>query len=729
SFFSKMLIDQEIKISKTSELDSALAGFLPVLFEGKSIKNFNVSKMLQEIERHQSAHNMQIIKLRWEAIRLYFLGKITVAISTLNKSLDLAKKNKIDEWIIQDILIDLRSLSSYSLEKKNQFRLNEKYQKQLEQTQHPVFYPQLDRLAESIYGRVMETTLRENIKSMGTITFGSNLEAYLEDLSQIFLIAACYGSLTHLLQLYDRIKLLTFFWSEIFSNWSLKIALLKNSILASEGKEIDGITKRDTEILARMTADDAASIYKYSENLPVKHRKYIAKMESMRLVGYHMDDAFFDAAWTENLSYIQNWLRSKTRVRVASRHIFGMISGLSLRIDNNKIVEIISETLERKIFFSYDDAFMTISKLSTLDNISECNLRRCMTAIISYIKELDTEKGRRALYLDEALCKIAPYNLPLKDELEKTIREFLPDFYENFYVVASMDYRTQEPVIRINRYVDMINSRNQKLDAGDKKINFYERPHHAIRAILFHSNFMSLDTALLSRILEATAGTLLQDKQPINEKIGAVQLFLCIVKKYPEAQRPHEDILLRIQNEESVFKSHNHLFTTIKDIDLRFAIMLLYSLWNKDVWVEVIDILSTFNNDIESQVRALEMINFYLESSEGKIISAQLESVILQHSLMCCNSENLNLRWFAIRNLLILGLNQINRDVVCKQLIKHIDIDNVYIKNSILRKLKLVNEIDADIYDYIVEKARSDSNFAVRKVLHEVLGKAEAKDN
>ncbi|WP_303862730.1 hypothetical protein [Alkalibaculum bacchi] len=61
-----------------------------------------------------------------------------------------------------------------------------------------------------------------------------------------------------------------------------------------------------------------------------------------------------------------------------------------------------------------------------------------------------------------------------------------------------------------------------------------------------------------------------------------------------------------------------------------------------------------------------------------------------------------------------------NKNVVCNQLVKLMDTDNVYIKNKILRNIYLIKDVDFETYKYIIQKASVDTNYVVRKVANEV---------
>lgn len=94
---------------KTGEMDEWCIQFLPVLFEGKTIKQFNVALFLEALKKNQTDCYSSLVAVRWEAIQAYFMGDVDSCIKHLEKALALARELKQPSWVINDILIDLRN--------------------------------------------------------------------------------------------------------------------------------------------------------------------------------------------------------------------------------------------------------------------------------------------------------------------------------------------------------------------------------------------------------------------------------------------------------------------------------------------------------------------------------------------------------------------------------------------------------------------------------------------
>ena len=56
------------KVENTSAIDEWGVQFLPVLFEGKSIKEFNTGMYLETLKSQQTTEHYEIVCIRWKAI-------------------------------------------------------------------------------------------------------------------------------------------------------------------------------------------------------------------------------------------------------------------------------------------------------------------------------------------------------------------------------------------------------------------------------------------------------------------------------------------------------------------------------------------------------------------------------------------------------------------------------------------------------------------------------------
>ena len=149
---------------KTSEFDEWGLQFLPILFEGKSIKHFNTAMYLDTLKAQQDDEHYQIVQIRWQAIQAYFAGDIEKCVEHLETALDLAKKTAQPTWVIKDILIDLRNQHWTRCTAKNEFS-DTPAQKELTESDEEIYYPILDRIHESLHEKYTEGLYKKKTES------------------------------------------------------------------------------------------------------------------------------------------------------------------------------------------------------------------------------------------------------------------------------------------------------------------------------------------------------------------------------------------------------------------------------------------------------------------------------------------------------------------------------------------------------------------------------------
>jgi hypothetical protein len=149
----------------------------------------------------------------------------------------------------------------------------------------------------------------------------------------------------------------------------------------------------------------------------------------------------------------------------------------------------------------------------------------------------------------------------------------------------------------------------------------------------------------------------------------------------------------------------------------------MFYCFGEKIWMSLIDILADIKDDEPLLIHASKTISHFFEQCAPKELDFELVNILLQYSLRWCREDNVDIRWNAINSLLILARDDRCSKVACNQLVKMLDIDNVYIKNRILWHAEDIKDIDRPTYDYILQKASLDTNFMVRRVYSKIINK------
>jgi hypothetical protein len=514
--------------------------------------------------------------------------------------------------------------------------------------------------------------------------------------------------------------ILTFYFSQRYSNWNLKTLLLKTAIINYNSKEIDGITSFFGDILSKMNAADAYDIYRFAENKPAPYQRFCAKLEAFRITGYFLDDDQFACVWEEIYKLICDWLEDTEDGNapvVVGNHIFLALRETYFRIDQDLLVDFVCRSFKLPLPIFYDELFGLISKCVNLDKLSEESSQKLLSSVIKLVSNEEERKNIHGNNFFSSLCRLRKQNRELTEELDKAISESMPDFYEGKYTLEATEDKAKMPLF-IEKYVAEIISRNKTQGEGGRFTGYADRPHQIIKRIMQESKLI-FEKDLIDSVFKVSYETLLREKQTIDAKMDAIDLMIFLLKSFPDILDRNSEIVLCVINNKAIVETGTALITNLREIDLKLYALLLYSCLGEDINTDLIEILVYIGDNDLSQTKASQaFLNFLCVGSET--VNPKLESTIIQNTIKWCNSSNLTVRCYAVSILFELLRNPQNKNIVCNQLVRLMDTDNAYIKNFILRRVYRLKNIDLATYDYIIQKATFDTNFVVRKMVEDI---------
>lgn len=389
--FSRGRYQDEAK--KASEFDDWGIQFLPILFEGKSIKHFNTAMYLDALKAQQDNEHYQVVQIRWQAIQAYFAGNIDKCVEYLEKALKLAKKTNQPTWVIKDILIDLRNQHWTRCTEKNEY-YNPPAQNELTESSEELYYPILDRIHESLHEKYIEGLYKKKTDSPYSVTIGNNLDQYGEMLASSLIVSMYNGSLTHILLIYEKIRDFVFYLSCKYDDWNFRLNLYKLAIFEGNEKEVKGIQDSYPEILNNLTADEAASIMDFCLNHPIKYKRLSTQLLAFGSVGYFLDDKCYESCEKSILGEIKSWLSSDTSVVAIGQNIFKCLSGVAYRMSQDMLSEICCQFIDRHYSRWYMDMFKFIANRIDLRKMSDDSAKKLVEHINSVF---ESEKEREQI--------------------------------------------------------------------------------------------------------------------------------------------------------------------------------------------------------------------------------------------------------------------------------------------------------------------------------------------
>ena len=702
---------------KSGEIDEWCVQFLPVLFEGKTIKQFNVSLFLEVLKKKQAAGHFQIVTVRWDAIQAYFTGDIEACVSHLEKALALAKKLKQPSWVINDILIDLRN-QQLVLDISNNRFFSSSAQKELSDSREEVHYPLIDRVHESLYQKIVESEYSQKITSPYSVSLGGSYHQFSSWIASSLVIAMYNGSLTHILLTYNRVRDFVFFLSRKYDDWRLRRNLLQLAVFNGKSKEIEGLQRTYPALLSRMTAEDAKAIMSFCDNHPITYRRFDSQLLGFGAVAYFLSDTAFSEYEAIIVNEIASFANAESPVVSIGANIFKCLDGAAYRMPQETLVDICCLFIEHNLRRWYRDMFIFIANRIDLSRMSDSSAKKLIAHIIALMKEEcereQINESPRFLYM------LRKQNRQLTEELDSLVAEYFPAFYVEDYKLETMDPDCPDMGDFILQYVEQIRQNNDNQGKNGIYCGYGTRAAATIRSILVYRKD-KWDSRLMDSIIDEASGTLLHSKEGVRTKLDAISLLICIIQKFPEDYKRNAEIYNSLyEQQESVTASEKSFMdANIDSVALQICLNLLFTAMGIDTYTTILELLPLAQNDLATSISIARIIDEYLEISNTITLPSRIETVVLQNVIGWLHSEQLDLRCIASRILLALARNPENQSIVDRQLVSLIDGDCAHVKNLILRKIDKSAGVSNSVKEYIMNKCKSDPNYVVRMVCQE----------
>lgn len=703
---------------QTSELDDWGVQFLPILFEGKSIKEFNASIFLDCLNKLQDKNFFNVVNLRWRAIQSYFNGNIEKCIENMQEALVAAKNTSQPSWIINDILIDLRNQHFEFCSEKNIYS-ESNAQKELDASEDELYYPIIDRSNESLNEKYIQGFYNKATKSPYTVPLRNDVSQYGKLLASTLIVALYNGSLTHILLFYNKIKDFLFYLSNCYDNWNFKRDLLKYAIITGTREEVLGVQNAYPEILRKLSAKDAEIIMKFCSQHPICYKRSQQQLLAFGTVGYYLSDETFKVYESHIIKLICSWLEDKHAVKTIGQSIFNNLSNISNRLSQDIIADICCKFIDKHYSRWYIDMFKFMYKCININKMSKENSKKLIDHIILVIQ--DKKERELIKYSALFLCSIRNQNRLMTEDLDKAIGKYLPDYYKNIYKLETTDNKTNDLPQFIEKYVQSIKANNQGQGIKSTCYGCDTREIATIRAILVLNNLQITDD-LMDSIIKTISQTLLKSKESVSTKMDAVSLLCCIIVKYPQSYIRNKNIYQEIfDKEEQISGEDDFPFSSnIDNIALKISLRILFSAMEIDLYADLVEFLPYLKDNIATTISVSNFIAEYLELSGKTTFAKSTESVILYNAFAWLHMNYVNIRYNATRILMALLRNQENQGIINRQIISLIDTDDVYIKNLIIWHIFKNTGITEETKNYVLEVCKHDSNYVTRMLCKNV---------
>lgn len=712
-FITKELFNRAYKEVKNScDLDSYCLDFLQVLFGNKTIKDINTSIILLALDELQSPELHKVVVERWKAIQYYWMNNLEKAIESGKKALTLARELQLPNWLIQDILIDLRNLFVYKGYEENVIFQKSTAQEELDNETTTLFYPLLDRYDKSFYEEILNQEQKTSTQSPYTVTWGNNIDQLGGYISNTYIMAFFNGSLTHILRTFDRVKDAAFSLCSQYDDWEFRITLLKMAIIKGDRKEVKSLIDLFNDVYGKMNAADAKSIYDFIKGSPIGYQKGKAKLHAFQHLGYYFSDEDYLQIKEEVYEIINDWVESDKRVFLLNDYVFGALKANVHRLDNQIILKIALRIFEKGLMRFYDNSLEVIGRID-FRKISDTSF----TTLIEQLKILMGEESTRenCRKLGDVIISLRKQLKEQTEELHESVIKYMSDSYKERYFLEILVDSQEESKVYINKYLSMIKERNSTQGKGGTYSGYMDNLYQTITNIIHHNNVI-VDGELIEAIVNVCKDTLYAETQLLSAKVESIKLITFLGTIATEPNYDFKSLVHQIiKDEELIFKGKDEMFLekTSKET-LYFSFVMMKLVFKVSKFNEVVRLLGSYSGLEEyEKLEALKTVISMFGKGDAEKIDREVMLIIFQFALQLSYDKNHDIRYYAVKALLYLINNQ-TTDPVMRRISEIMDFDSVYIKNMILNNADRLSAFDLATYEFIKEKAKVDNHYVIR---------------
>ncbi|HDA9894939.1 TPA: hypothetical protein O5773_002878, partial [Listeria innocua] len=712
-FISMFFRNEKTKeMASDLDIDYYCSTLLPIMFNGSNFNTFKISEYLKMLQNILPQAYFMVIELRWKAINEYYNNNLFESIEILKLAYKNSLSNKLEDWFIQDILIDLRNQINLYHENRNEFTNRNFGQIGLDKMNNSLFYPNIDRYEKNLLERLEQDRQKSDIEAYSSKTFLGDRSLYTNSIADIFFEAMIFGSMTHLTRIYSIVQKLSYECFVRNNEWIMFKLNFKNTIMSLDKKKVRRMARTFSTHLEKLTPEEAKEIYDYTDNHILTNHKLVAQLLAISEVGYYLSDDDFSYVW-DNLEVILNgWKKSEDSIVNLESYIFYTLKRIKDRLDQNYLTEFCLSILKSKSLRYHDSAIEFLCQSVNYSKVDYKLIIKLNEFIINLLKDESSSISEN--HIKCLCCQLGKlFNNKENQKLNSKIQEKWPEFYELEYSIET-NKNMPSSTLFLEKHLEIIKYRNLTQGENGSYTKYADSSFLAIRNV-FGNDSTTISKELIDAIFRETANTILNSKQMITDKIEAYKLLyiLCRIDKY--IINRNSQIVEELINMGGNIDAYETMLSHVQKQMLVFAHYLLLELFQKDVSVSILNELSTFNDEA-SQIESCKLIKSYLDKDDKLETSQSVLGLFFQFSLIWINSTSLDLRWHSIHLLIKLLNVEEYVETITNRFIIIINEDDSYVKSQLVHGLGEIEKVDTKTAKYILEKSLVDSNYVIREI-------------
>lgn len=710
TILSNDIVFQREEPQRINGLDFLSADLLRVVIGNKDIADVDFIGLKKNILEFHSGRIKSVVDHRLDAIYDYFCGNLKKSKSKFKEALKIAKETKkIPRWILNDVAIDLRYIEKLIANEKNEIPLDTEGQATLDASEELVYYPVLDRFTTKLYKTIIRDFMDMQLDSPFTVTYGRE-EKYIDQVIDIFVSAQCYGSLTQILLIRERLLGCYKISCLQTRNHKMFVFVIKMLLLCGKKKELNEFLRAYGEYTDNISDEDVVVWENAIEKINIRQQKMISSLMLFEFFGSYFEDKHFYEYYAKLKTEINEWYKAPC---VNDEIINGFLNSLEknqYRIQQKEILEVAYGLLDKNIKIRYDDVFKMVKNIE-LDNLKNKEIEQCIIWIRKCVEDEDTKKSSRYL---PGMIQNVRQQFGERRDLDDLVKEHFPTFYENTYSLNVLSKDMDESWEHIKKRIQSIKMQNATQGVGGRYTGFAVDEYETIANILYYDK-VKLTEEQINSLLEVLLVTLASEMQTYSAKTEALYLILMLRIYYPKI-RCVEDTIASIIDNKNLYLRSKDLFLEkgYGEGTIHFIYGLVQVLHDYSI-TEFIEILSRLSKeDVATNITALRLLTRLLECGYIKCIPENFQNILVYHLLESSMHSDRTIRFYSY-----VALIQIHKQssyysaLVLKRLSQAMDGEVYENKVGILSR---IDEDSSDLTKYIFEKGKADNHFWVRNI-------------
>ena len=468
------------KDSEPSALNEALVSYLKFVLRRAPFAESQFLTLCEEITKEQNVTLSTLLKYRFEAQRLYNLGKFENCLEQLNGAMKEAVNNSaIPNWLANDVAIDIRHVHNMIAVLNSEFLLNNPGQKLINDNPETVYFPLLDRQVEKMQEEVANQYFKKIHQSPYTTQIGG-LESMFSTIATAFCIAEMHGSIVQTEITVGRLITVFSMLCSTQNEHDFGIELIRLLVINRDNKTLDNFLRDCPFYENTLSASDIDQILRSIENIPHTHHKRMSKYLLASRFGYIMSDNAFENLCQDLINFSFEWVKDKKSIFNMNSYIFDFYKNIAHRLKTDTIIEFVLSVFSNNLKRFYSDCFKVLENLAFSD-VSDEGQKKVLKLLCDIVNGvIETTE------FDNVESVIIRFGLSARidiEELNISIKNRKPYFFDTTYSLE-MTRNSQNHSQHIRRYVVIADERNKTQGLNGCYSGYTFEPYDIIYNIL-----------------------------------------------------------------------------------------------------------------------------------------------------------------------------------------------------------------------------------------------------